>query len=220
MKRHLAAAIAAFAIMGSIAIADPGGNTPAYSPGLVAHYYRDAQYWNGVWPNDLPEPADTVKPRSHTLSQYSYTRVEPLVNHYFIRSGWFSARWQGYLDTHPGNSGEHGQANKGETASYTFTVIADDGCRLYIDDVLVIDSWVPMSELNPDSVRSASVDLAPGKHRIVLEYFQGQSLAASDTDPIRLKWRSDSQGIPSQVIPASHLSHTLDDLEPTTGRMD
>ena len=39
----------------------------------------------------------------------------------------FSARWTGNIDTVPGN--------------YNFSVTADDGVKLYVNDILVIDQW-------------------------------------------------------------------------------
>lgn len=211
--------VAAMLMVGTL-LAAPKEQEPEMSGGLVAHYFQDPQNWNGVWPEELNEP--TGSPLDWTFTTYAYSRVEPLVNHKFIRQGWFSVRWVGYLDTRPGAPGQSEKSDKpgkdeGEEpaeASYLFEIWADDGCRLIIDDRTIIDSWQACWEDSPAAVRKApAVRLSEGRHRVVIEYFQGQSLAKQDADPIKVYWSSAERKIPRQVIPAAHWCHDAADLQ-------
>lgn len=188
---------------------DAGGTTR--EPGLAAHYYRDDDHWNGQWPDGVSVPK--AKPADWTFTHYRYTRVEPVVNHLFIRSGWFSVRWKGSLDT--------AVADKRDVrATYKFYVWADDGCRLFIDGKEVISDWRACAENDPGSWRSATVTLDPGRHTIVVEYFQGQSLQSKDRDPIKLYWECADRKIAKQIIPDAQFTHTESDLKPEPGRKD
>lgn len=66
----------------------------------------------------------------------------------------FSARWT--------------QSVQLAAGSYEFTVIGDDGVRLYIDGELVLDRWVDQGPV-PHTVTHA---LTEGTHTIVLEYYE------------------------------------------------
>ncbi len=179
---------------------DPAGG--GRRTGLVAHYYRDVAHWGGLWPDTLSVPP--ADPRNHTFTEYRYSRIEPLVNHLFIRRGFFTIQWSGLLRVEPGQQPDR----EGEEADFLFEVWADDGCRLILNGEVLIDSWVPMAETKPESRRrSAPVRLAPGYHEIVIHYFQGQSLEKDDRDPMRLSWSCPERSIPWQVIPASHFFH-------------
>ncbi|MES2306646.1 MAG: glycoside hydrolase family 3 N-terminal domain-containing protein [Gemmatimonadota bacterium] len=80
--------------------------------------------------------------------------------------GWYSARWQGDFT-----------APLGESTSLVVT--GDDGYRLYLDDVLVVDRW------RKESFHSDSAALTPGhRYRLRLEYFEN-----SGAGQIRLQWR-------------------------------
>lgn len=197
--------------------ADPKVQEPDYLPGLVAHYYRDPEAWNGTWPENGPAPH--VDASGWTFSRYQYTRVEPLINHFFIRRGWFSVRWQGWFDSDSGHSAANGKNEDPTTCR--FLLWADDGCRLSVDGKVLIDSWIPCAETTRESRRQTTVDLAPGKHRVVVEYFQGQSLLQHDRDPIKLYWAHGTGHVaPQTIVPAAHFFHTLADLEPQRGRLD
>lgn len=185
--------------------AESGWDAQGRRNGLVAHYYRDHENWDGAWPDETSEPSADAK--DHTFKEYKYSRVEPLVNHRFIRRGWFSVRWKGILHTNP-------KSEYNKKASYTFSLWADDGCRLVIDGKTVIDDWRPCAEDGPGAVREATVTLDPGEHKIQVEYFQGQSLQAKDRDPIKMYWSCKERRIPKQIVPASHLSHSRNDLQP------
>ncbi|WP_433619221.1 PA14 domain-containing protein [Dactylosporangium sp. CA-139114] len=66
----------------------------------------------------------------------------------------FSARWTKTTRTAAG--------------TYEFTVVSDDGARLYVDGALVLDRWVDQGP-QPHTVTLA---LAEGTHTIVLEYYE------------------------------------------------
>lgn len=75
----------------------------------------------------------------------------------FLPKAPMSARWTG--DLLPTVSGE-----------YTLTLKTDDGCRLYLDDKKLIDSWVD----RPATDDKVLVNLEAGKrYKIKVEYFDG-----------------------------------------------
>ena len=76
----------------------------------------------------------------------------------------FSIRWTGT---------QHFPAGR-----YEFSTDTDDGVRLFIDDVLVIDKWFGQSAVN-----KATVDLTSGDHQIKMEYFENFGGAKS-----KLSW--------------------------------
>jgi len=53
--------------------------------------------------------------------------------------------------------------------SYTFSLLSDDGAKLYIDDQLVIDN----DGLHPPLEKNGPAELSGGLHRIRVSYFQG-----------------------------------------------
>ena len=117
----------------------------------------------------------------------------------------FSVRWSGTLPA----------LTEGD---YTFTLTADDGVRLLVDDQLVIDDWTAQSL----HTVSGTVGLADGSHRIVVEYFQ-----QSGSAEVHLSWtppgqssallqasamRPDYGNLTSTVTPSGliHFSHYAD----------
>lgn len=69
---------------------------------------------------------------------------------------WFSARWTGTLVAPSGGV-------------QRIAIEGNDGYRLWLDDVLVIDNWTKASY----GTRTASVNMAAGSfHRVKLEYFE------------------------------------------------
>jgi LysM repeat protein len=61
------------------------------------------------------------------------------------------------------------------TGTWRFTTTTDDGARLYVDDVLVIDQW----QQQPATTYTADVPLSAGYHTVRMEYFEltGTALA-------------------------------------------
>jgi len=63
--------------------------------------------------------------------------------------------------------------------SHRFTVVADDGVRLWVDGVLIVDAWKPQSA----TTYTADVILGAGQHEIKMEYFERGGLSVA-----KLSW--------------------------------
>jgi hypothetical protein len=94
----------------------------------------------------------------------------------------FSARFSGFLRVD-------------EAGSYSFRVVADDGARLTLDRRVIGDS---LAAGHPGEFQAA-VDLGPGDHAIVLDYFQ-----AGGASGLRLYWQRGND--PWTPIPPSALT--------------
>ncbi|MFM7207258.1 MAG: PA14 domain-containing protein [Planctomycetaceae bacterium] len=127
------------------------------------------------------------------LTTLKLTRIDPQVNFAWgtaapvagVANTTYSVRWSG---------GVLPQFSE----VYTFTVTADDGVRLWVDDELIITNWV-----NQDAkAASGQIALRAGVPvPIKLEYYQNTGTAS-----VRLEWSS--PGTPLQVIPQPRLDAT------------
>ncbi len=99
-----------------------------------------------------------------------------------IGANTFSVRWTGRI-------------LPAYTETYTFYTTSDDGIRLWVDDVLVIDHWTDHSPTEA----SGAIALSGGAlHEIRVEYYENGGGALA-----RLSWSSASQ--PKQTVPAGRL---------------
>jgi uncharacterized protein (DUF1800 family) len=88
---------------------------------------------------------------------------------------------------------------------YFFVANTDDGVKLWINDVLIIDNWAGKSA----SDLTGTINLQAGvRYNIKMEYFQGTGSAVA-----HLSWYSASQ--PKQIIPTSRLYPTTVAQAPT-----
>jgi uncharacterized protein YraI len=110
-----------------------------------------AQYYNN--PNLIGAPVLT-RYENQIDYNWGYGSPDPL-----IPTVYFSARWTA---TVPFNAG-----------TYRFNLSGDDGVRLYIDNILVIDQW------HGESLTLYSIDVAlsSGLHTLRVEYFQNTERA-------------------------------------------
>lgn len=114
-------------------------------------YKKDDTLYTAEYFNNLNLEGDPV-----------LTREEEKINHLFnntspdetVNVGNFSARW-----------------TKTETftaGTYYFLVQSDDGIRVYVDDVLILDDWTNHALRN----YQPSVTLSSGPHTLKIEYYQ------------------------------------------------
>ena len=73
----------------------------------------------------------------------------------------FSVRWVGQQSFAAG--------------TYTFTVTADDGVRVYLDGSLVIDQWKDQ----PPTSYTASRSVSAGDHTVSVEYYEHSEVAVA-----------------------------------------
>lgn len=92
-----------------------------------------------------------------------------------------SVRWSGFLDVPV-------------AGSYTVSTSNDDGVRVRVGDVLVIDDW----NFHFPERHEGTVELAAGPTPIVVEYFE-----IDQTAEMRLSWSA--ADLPEQIIPADRL---------------
>lgn len=140
--------------------------------GLTASYYN----------NRTLDPSDLAGVRLDSTVDYNWERGSAPLG---VGDN-FSVKYEGYI-----------LADYSE--DYTFCTDSDDGLRLYIDGVLVIDDWTD------HATREGCTDpialTAGNKHSVKLEFYENGGYAV-----IRLKWRSSSQTSGSkQVIDQRHL---------------
>jgi len=92
----------------------------------------------------------------------------------------FSARWKGIFNF--------------STASYTFTVTADDGFRLYLDGAKIMDHWVDESA----TTYTQTVAATAGAHTITLEYYDDTGSAVAN-----LQWQLATTTTPVPTTPTN-----------------
>lgn len=103
----------------------------------------------------------------------------------------FSVRWTG-------------QISPRYTEKYTFYVNVDNGARLYVDNMLIIDQWVDQPPKEYSSVKFP-ISLEAGRwYAIRLEYFENRGWAS-----VQLSWESRSQR--KQIIPQERLYAVRDE---------
>ncbi|MDG6224508.1 MAG: PA14 domain-containing protein [Candidatus Thermoplasmatota archaeon] len=137
--------------------------------GLRAEYYT----WSG----------------SAGFQNFELVRVEPNVNYNWgtgsvggVQNDRVAVRWTGYV-----------LPLYAET--YTFYTRTDDGVRLYVNDVRIINDW---RDKSPNEV-SGSISLQGNVlYKIVMEYYENGGGAVAE-----LSWSSSSQ--PKQIIPPERL---------------
>jgi len=139
--------------------------------GLTAQYYKD--------PGNGTHFATLV-----------LTRVDPTVNFTWtgspaagVTSDNFSVRWTGRVQAPV-------------SGTYRFTTVSDDGIRLWVNGVRVINNWTDHSSTTNTS---SGISLTAGvKYTITLEYYEHTGQATA-----KLQWTYPGQSL--QVVPQSRL---------------
>jgi hypothetical protein len=160
-------------------------SSPSTPKAVVPKTQLYAGPWVGAGTGVLGEYYD-----NSDLTNWKVTRVDPTVNFDWgtgspdasIGADTFSARWTGRL-----------QADYSET--YTFYTNSDDGVRLWINNVLLIDNWTD----HAPAENSATMALTAGQsYSIKMEYYENSGGAVA-----QLLWSCASS--PKAIIPKSQL---------------
>jgi hypothetical protein len=102
-----------------------------------------------------------------------------------IGADFFSVRWTGQV-----------QPRYSET--YTFSTTGDDGMRLWVNNVQLVNDW----NIHPPTENSGTISLVAGtQYSIKVEYFENDGGALA-----KLAWSSPSQA--KEIIPRGHLFST------------
>lgn len=132
------------------AATNPGGpNFPAPAP--VTSAYWAVQYYNNPTLSGAPVVSQTKSSPTHNWGYDAPASGVPADN--------FSARWSTLQTLSSG--------------SYTFSVVADDGVRVVVDGVTVINEFHGAT----GQIYNATVNLTAGQHSIVIEYYDATLVA-------------------------------------------
>lgn len=136
---------------------------------------------------------------NHDLTDSILYQVDPNIDFYWsnqrpepqLAYSTFSARWEGFIE--PPFDG-----------NYQFEITADDGVRVWIDNVLVIDQWKDQEATSFSTVVNLT---AWTKVPIKVEYYQNQVFAQA-----RLKWSHSN--FSQEIIPTRFLYTGLPTILP------
>ncbi len=125
--------------------------------------YTADSSWNAKYWNNQTLSGDPVLVRQESSLEYDWGQGSPAPG--IVNANSFSARWERAVDFSAG--------------TYRFRITTDDGMRLWIDQVLVIDSWTD------SQVHAIETDyyLASGEHQIRVQYYDAGGAAVA-----KLNW--------------------------------
>ncbi len=112
--------------------------------------------WNGEYFNNRTVQGDPTVQRVDPVIDFNWGEESPAPE---INADNFSARWTVSRDVPAG--------------PYRFSVWTDDGVRVWVDDVLIIDQW----EVSGARNFVTDVNLVRGLHNAKVEYFESEGLA-------------------------------------------
>lgn len=120
--------------------------------------------WQATYWNNRTLSGNPVLVRQEAELNYDWGLGSPAPA---VEKNDFSARWTRTVNFAGGN--------------YQFRATADDGVRVWVDNTLIIDSWVD-SEVR---TLTGNVSLAAGDHVVKMEYYEGKVYAVA-----KLTWTS------------------------------
>ena len=120
----------------------------------------EARYWNNISLAGTP-----VLQRTETEINYDWGNDSP---HPIVSQDDFSAEWIQNVDLTAGN--------------YRFTATMDDGMRVWVDDVQIIDSWYDSQA----HTVNAEIFLQSGNHQIRVAYYDTGGEAVAKLDWVQL----------------------------------
>ncbi|HOX58737.1 MAG TPA: PA14 domain-containing protein [Candidatus Paceibacterota bacterium] len=156
--------------------------------GLRGNYFNLAS-WNpaigGDFANNPSWAGTPANNRKDLEVNFEWLGASPAPG---VNADYFGVRW-------------YGQVQPLVADTYTFSVYTGDGCRLWIDNVLVIDAW---TNRYASSSVATPVALNTSKHDILLEFFESNGSATA-----KLYWANNGGSIPTSLIPPQQLYANL-----------
>jgi predicted alpha-1,6-mannanase (GH76 family) len=174
-----------------------GGST---ANGGIIQQWENVNQNSGMWKLVRPTPVNGTGDglnanyfNGRNFETARLTRKDATVNfdwatgspNALVNADQFSARWTG-------------QVQPRYYGNYTFYLTADDGCRLWVNNQLVVDKWRDDGGTEMSGVIALN---AGQKYDIKLEYFENGGGAKA-----KLEWSSPLQG--REVVPTSQLYST------------
>jgi hypothetical protein len=164
--------------------------TTGYGPsGVASAYYQinpvtgTGNGLTGDYYNNLNLTAPITATETDPTLNFNWNGNSPITG--VAGTNW-SAKWVGYIQPY-------------STTNYTFYTTSDDGARLFINGVEVINAWNYQAAT---TYASTPIALTGGqKYTIEVDYFQGGGASS-----LVLSWSS--PGLPMQVVPQSQLYTT------------
>lgn len=149
-------------------------------PSFAAPPAQTTSAWTGQYfsnPNLQGVPALT---RPDAAIDFTWGNASPDLN---LPADNFSVRWERWLSV-------------GTTGDWIFTLVSDNGARLYVDDALVLDQWGD----GPVAARSITLALTQTFHLVRVEYYTRAGNAEVHlyiTSPNYPDWRGEYYGNPN-----------------------
>ncbi|GEM_PF-963470 len=137
--------------LSSVRLSQQGVTNVVLDPTLAG--FRGEYFNSEVWTNPVMYRLDRV-------INFEFEDGTPLRG--IVTPDNFSVRWTGYLSLP-------------SATTATFFLGTDDGSRLLVDDALLIDYW----GIHEAKDKPGTLALAPGVHRIVVEYYEHTGWAAA-----------------------------------------
>jgi hypothetical protein len=146
-------------VLATLALLALALTSPVVAQGPVTPQHSDpswqVSYWNNTTLSGTP-----VLQRTEANIDHNWSTGSPAAG--TVNADRFSARWTRYIDVTPG--------------TYTFTVTSDDGIRVWVDGVMILDQW----HVHPPQTFTTEAVLSSGHHQIKVEYFEETGLAVAE----------------------------------------
>lgn len=161
------------------------GATPAASAGVrvaATSSTRGIENWDAAYWNNTDLSGQPVMVRSESILDHDWGTGSPGAP---VNADRFSARWQRSVELPAG--------------TYRFSATSDDGMRVWVDGVRIVDEWHD----RPAGTTTVDRTLAGGYHLLAVEYYEnlGNALARLTWTPVGAvqHWRG-------EYYPNQHLS--------------
>jgi hypothetical protein len=125
-----------------------GGALIQFSITNIATAFPD---WKGEYFNNVNLVGPAVLVRNDTAINFDWGPGSPSP---LVSADYFSVRWTRRQFFNPG--------------AYRITITVDDGMRVYVDNVLVLNEWFD----GPPRTRTADINLTGGDHGLRVEYYE------------------------------------------------